>query len=61
MSKIMKMIYIIGLRSDIAPDAIVMNGWNLKLQKICNFKYQQLNIKIRKSTKKKKKKKLIKK
>lgn len=48
------MIYIIVLRLDIASDTITINDCDLKLQKFYNFKYQPLNIKIRKSTKKSK-------
>ena len=49
------MIYIIVLRLDITSDTITINDCDLKLQKFYNFKYQPLNIKIRKSTKKKSK------
>ena len=47
------MIQIIVQRLDIASDTITINDCDLKLQKFYNFKYQLLNIKIRKSTKKK--------
>ena len=47
------MIYIIVSRLDITSDTITINDCDLKLQKFYNFKYQPLNIKIRKSTKRK--------